>query len=49
MIACWTGSNSGADASFFCEAYHAGNPSSVVMDRMPPAETAVMHERASLR
>src|SRR5580692_1820782 len=46
-MACWTGCRSGGFASFFCEAYHCGNPSSVVTDLFATAETGVTQERIS--
>src|ERR1700686_335302 len=46
-MACCTGCNSGAWASFFCAAYQAGSPSSVVTDLPCTAETGVTQERVS--
>src|ERR1700730_18771083 len=46
-MACCTGCSAGACASFFCAAYQAGRPSSVVTDFPWTAETGVTHERVS--
>src|SRR6266850_3452946 len=46
-MACCTGCSAGTCASFFCAAYHAGNPSSVVTDLPSTAETLVWHDRIS--
>src|SRR5579863_5357864 len=47
IIACCTGCRSGALASFFCAAYQAGKPSSVVTDFPWMEETGVTQERVS--
>src|SRR5215475_6308677 len=46
-MACCTGCSAGGLASFFCAAYHAGNPSSVVTALPSTAETGVTQERVS--
>src|ERR1700733_12354037 len=47
MNACWTGCSAVTLSSFFCFAYHAGNPSSVVTDLPWTAETGVTQDRTS--
>ena len=46
-MACCTGCSAGVLGSFFCAAYHAGNPSSVVIDLAATVETGVRQERVS--
>src|SRR5271170_7244984 len=46
-MACCTGCNAGIRASFFCPAYQAGSPSSVVTDFPCTADTGVTHDRVS--
>src|ERR1700733_410739 len=46
-MACCTGCSAGACFSFFCAAYQAGNPSSVVTDFPCTAETGVTQDRVS--
>src|SRR5438034_8562490 len=46
-MACCTGCSAGALGSFFCAAYHAGNPSSVVIHLAATVETGVRQERVS--
>src|SRR5437899_6651714 len=47
MNACCTGWSAGGFRSPFCFAYHAGRPSSVVIDLPASDPTGVTHERVS--
>src|ERR1700689_3326437 len=46
-MACCTGCSAGVSANFFCAAYQAGSPSSVVTDFPTTADTGVTQERVS--
>src|SRR5690242_10578399 len=46
-MACCTGCKAGTFASFLCDAYQAGSPSSVVMDFPSTLDNAVTHDRVS--
>src|SRR5689334_23985290 len=46
-MACCTGCSSGTLVNFFCAAYQAGNPSSVVTNLPSTADTGVTQDRIS--
>src|SRR6185312_14714321 len=46
-MACCTGCSAVGFASFFCPAYQAGSPSSVVTDLLPTADNGVTQDRVS--
>src|SRR5580698_10996659 len=46
-MACCTGCSAGVSANFFCAAYQAGSPSSVVTDFPTTADTGVTQDRVS--